>query len=354
MPQPRNHTVQDLADLCRGKLADPARAETVVQQVAFIEEAGPDAVTWITEGKHAKALKTTQAAAIVGTEALLRGDRRGIIVADPELAIAQVLELFDLPQEAPPPGVHPSAIVHPGARLGPGVAVGALAFIHSGAEIGDNSVIHEGVSIGKDVRIGRNTLIYDRCVIYDRCQVGNNVIIHAGAVIGADGFGYIFREGRHRKVPQIGVVIIEDDVEIGANACIDRAKLGATRIGRGTKIDNLVMVAHNVQVGPLCLLAGQSGLSGSVRLGAGVALGGQVGIIHAVRVGDGARLCAQSGVIGDVDAGSVVLGFPARDRLTVLREQVRVKQLPALFEQVIKLEQRVANLEAAADHREAR
>jgi UDP-3-O-[3-hydroxymyristoyl] glucosamine N-acyltransferase len=299
-------------------------------------------------------LPTTQAGAIIGTERLLGGDARGLIVDDPELAIAQVLELFLVPYESPGPGIHPTAVVHPAARLGSGVAVGALAVVHAGAKVGDRSVIHEGVSIGKDVRIGHDTVIHDRCVIYDRCEIGNNVIIHAGAVIGADGFGYIYRDGKHRKIPQIGTVIIEDDVEIGANTCIDRAKLGATRIGRGSKIDNLVMVAHNVRIGPLCILAGQCGLSGSVRLGAGVALGGQVGIIHGIRVGDGAQAGARSCIIGDVAEGEIVWGTPARERISVLRDQARVRKLTVFFEQVAKLEQRVADLEAAADHREAR
>jgi UDP-3-O-[3-hydroxymyristoyl] glucosamine N-acyltransferase len=354
MPEPPSFTIRALAETCGGRLADSSRSGTLIRRAAFIEEAGSDAVTWVSEGKHAKTLRSSAAAAVIGTAALLGDDPRGIVVTDPEWAIAQVLELFRVPYESPTPGVHSTAVVHPRARLAPGVAVGALAVVHSGAEIGENSVIHEGVSIGKDVRIGRNAVIHDRCVIYDRCEIGHNVIIHAGAVIGADGFGYIFRDGQHRKVPQIGTVIIEDDVEIGANTCVDRAKLGATRIGRGSKIDNLVMVAHNVRIGPLCILAGQVGLSGSVRLGAGVALGGQVGIVHGVRVGDHAQLGAKSAVIGDIAEGETVWGIPARERMSVLRDQARVRKLAALFEQVAKLEQRVADLEAAADHREAR
>ncbi|HVP09752.1 MAG TPA: UDP-3-O-(3-hydroxymyristoyl)glucosamine N-acyltransferase [Phycisphaerae bacterium] len=354
MSEPPSFTMRALAETCRGRLAEPSRAETRITHPAFIDEADAHAVTWISEGKHAKALRASAAAAVIGTEALLAGDPRGIIVSDPELAFAQILELFGLPYEAPSPGIHPTAVVHPQAHLASGVAVGALAVIHSGAQIGENTVIHEGVSIGKDVRIGRNSAIHDRCVIYDRCEIGHNVIIHAGTVIGADGFGYIFRDGQHRKVPQIGTVIIEDDVEIGANSCIDRAKLGATRIGRGSKIDNLVMVAHNVRIGPLCVLAGQVGLSGSVRLGAGVALGGQVGISHGIRLGDGVQAGAQSGIIGDIADGEIVWGTPARERMGVLRDQARVRKLAAVFDQVAKLEQRVADLEAATDHRETR
>jgi UDP-3-O-[3-hydroxymyristoyl] glucosamine N-acyltransferase len=352
MSEPQEHTVASLARQCRGRVADASRADTAIRRVAFIDEATPDAVTWITEGKFAKALAATKAGAVIGTQAVLGDDPRGIIVADPEAAIAQILELFDVPQERPAPGVHPTAVVHPEASLAKDVAVGALAVIHKGVSLGEGAIIHEGVSIGRDVKIGRQSIIYDRCVIYDRCEIGNNVIIHAGAVIGADGFGYIFRDGRHRKVPQIGTVVIEDDVEIGANTCIDRAKLGATRIGRGSKIDNLVMIAHNVRLGPLCLLAGQVGLSGSVRLGTGVAMGGQAGVTDGVHVGDAARIGAKSAAIGDIGGGEIVWGIPARDHKTVLRDQARVRKLHELFEHVARLEQRVAELEAAADHRE--
>ncbi len=343
-----------VADACQGRLADPAKAGVSIARVATVEDATPDAVTWVMDAQHAKAVASCRAGGIVGTAGLLGDDPRGIIVADPERAIIEVLKLFEIPVEPPAPGVHPPAVVGAGARLGTGVRVGALAVIGRGAEIGDDSVIHEGVSIGADVRIGCRTTVYDRCVIYDRCRVGNGVIIHSGAVIGADGFGYIFRDSVHRKIPQIGVVVIEDDVEIGANTCIDRAKVGETRVGRGSKIDNLVMVAHNVQLGPLCVLTGQVGISGSVELGVGVVMGGQSGVVHGVKVGDGVRVAAQSCVTGDVPGGRVVLGMPARDRMEVLRDQARVRKLSMFFEQVARIEKRVANLEATADHREPR
>ncbi len=352
MSEQQGYTVESLARQCRGRVADAGRANVVIRRVAFIKEATPDAATWITEGKHAKSLAATQAGAVIGAESVLQGDPRGIIVDDPEAAIAQILELFDVPQERPAPGVHPTAVVHPEASLADNVAVGALAVIHQGVRIGEGTVIHEGVSIGKDVIIGRQSVIHDRCVIYDRCEIGSNVIIHAGAVIGADGFGYIFRDGRHRKVPQIGTVVIEDDVEIGANTCVDRAKLGATRIGRGSKIDNLVTIAHNVQLGPLCVVVAQCGLAGSARLGAGVVLGGQVGIVDGVHIGDGAKVAAKSVAMRDIDDGAVVWGNPARDHISAMRDLARVRKLHELFEQVARLERRVAELEAAADHRE--
>lgn len=344
-------TGKKLAELCRGRLVAPeVTGERVIRTVSTLTDARDDAVSWVAEARHAKSIAESKAAVIVGNEKTVGDDTRGLLVADPELAIAEILDFFMIAQDAPPAGVHPSAVVHSTARLGAHAAIGAHAVLHAGVQLGENSIIHEGVSLGRDVKVGNNSVIYDRVVVYDRCQIGDRVTIHAGSVIGADGFGYIFRDGRHRKTAHIGTVIIEDDVEIGANSCVDRAKIGATRIGRGTKIDNLVMVAHNVQIGPLCVLAGQSGLSGSVRLGAGVALGGQVGISHGIRIGEGAQIGAQSGVIGDIEAGQVLFGTPAQDRTSVFRDYARVRKLSRLFEQVAELSRRVAELEAATDH----
>lgn len=351
MVQPRSLTGRELADLCKGRLLSPdATAGAVIRTVSTLIDAGEDAVSWIAGNKHAKSLANSKAAIIIGSDELLAADPRGLVVNDPELAIAEVLDFFLIRAEAPPLGVHPTAIIHPTVKLDTNVAVGAHAVLLAGVHIGANSVIHEGVSLGRDVRIGRDSVIYDRVVVYDRCELGDRVIVHSGAVIGADGFGYIFRDGRHRKTAHIGTVIIEDDVEIGANTCIDRAKIGATRIGRGTKIDNLVMVAHNVQIGPLCVLAGQTGISGSVRLGTGVAMGGNSGVADGHCIGDGARIAATSVAFADVEAGEVVFGTPAQNRTTALRDQARVRRLARLFEQVTELSRRVAKLEAAADH----
>jgi UDP-3-O-[3-hydroxymyristoyl] glucosamine N-acyltransferase len=347
-------TVGELAVACGGELVDPARqAGKVIRKVATLEEADAESITWIVEARHAKALRSCQAAAVIGAEALLGGDPRGIVVADAELALALVLDRFAVPPERPRPGVHPTAIIHQGVQIGGEVRIGAFAVVHRGVSIGDQTIIHEGVSIGRGVRIGRNCEIFDRCVVYDRCRIGDRVTIHAGAVIGADGFGYIFRDGRHRKLAHIGTVIIEDDVEIGANTTIDRAKVGATIIGRGSKIDNLVMIAHNVRVGPLCVIAGQVGLAGSVRLGAGVALGGRAGVSHGLRLGDGVRAAAGVLAIGDIPAGQVIMGYPAKERMTFLREQARLAKLPKLVEEVAELRRRVKQLEAAANHCES-
>lgn len=355
MPEAPTFTVAALAEICGGRLTDPtSQADTMIRCPATLDEAGPDAVTWITTETHARSLSDCRAGAIIGTEVLLQGDRRGIITNDPVMAMADVLDRFLVPNEPPPPGVHPAAVVHETATLGPGVAVGACAVIQAEARIAQDTVIHEGVSVGRGVEIGRDCQIFDRCVIYDRCQIGTRVILHAGVVVGGDGFGYIFRQGRHRKFAHVGTVVIEDDVEIGANTCIDRAKLGTTRIGRGSKIDNLVQVAHNVQIGPLCVIIAQCALAGSVRLGSSVVMGGQTGIAHSVRVGDGVRIGAKSVAWSDIPAGLTVSGIPAQANTKELRDRARVRRLPKLFEQVKGLARRVADLEAAANSREHR
>jgi UDP-3-O-[3-hydroxymyristoyl] glucosamine N-acyltransferase len=353
MVETRSYTAGELAECCHGRLADPGRSAGIaIQRVATLDEADSNAISWISEPRRVKSLAKSRAAVIIGNEALLAGDPRGLIVGDPELAVAEVLDRFDIPPARPSCGVHPAAIVHASASVASTAAVGAYAVIHADARIDEDTIIHEGVSVGRGVQIGRNCEIYDRCVLYDRVRIGSRVILHAGAVIGADGFGYIFREKNHRKLAHVGTVIIEDDVEIGANTCVDRAKVGATVIGRGSKIDNLVMIAHNCRIGPLCVIAGQSGLSGSVRLGTGVALGGQAGITHGVKLGDGVRVAAKCAVISDFPAGQVVFGSPAYERTAALRDVTRVRKLAELFAEVTELRKRVGELEATADHRE--
>lgn len=350
---PAHHTsltVADLASLCGGRPADASRGGVVLRAVAAAHEAGPDSITWVTEARHAAEAATSQAAAILCTEKLMPGEPRAVFVDDPEFAMTKVLAHFFVPPLPPEPGIHPTAVVDPSARLGRDVRIGAQAVIHGNVQIGDGSIIHEGVSIGRGVTIGSGTTLFDRVVIYDRCTIGNDVVVHAGSVIGADGFGYVYRKGKHHKLPHLGTVIIEDDVELGAGVCVDRGKLGATRIGRGTKIDNLVQVAHNVQIGPLCVIAAQTGISGSVEIGAGVAMGGQVGIAHGLKIGNEVRIAAKSGIMSDVPDGQTVVGSPAQDRSTAFRELARVRKLPELFEQVAELTKRVRDLEAAADH----
>ncbi len=349
MPQ---FTIAQLAEACGGQfLGSKSEAAQVIVGVSALHDARPDTVSWIVNAKHSKYLADTRATAIIGTEALLAGHPRGILVSNPEAALADILDKFEIPAERPPPGVHPQALVHASATIAPTARVGAFAVIHAGANIGDAAVIHEGVSIGRDVTIGSGTVLYDHVVIYDRCQIGERVILHAGAVIGADGFGFFPQGKRLRKLAHIGTVIIENDVEVGPNSVIDRGKFGPTTIGQGSKIDALVMIGHNTQIGPMCVLAGQAGLSGSVRLGAGVALGGQAGVIDGITVGDRVRIGAQSGVTSDIADGEIVLGMPAQPINVEMRGIVHVRKLQKLYDEVAELTRRVKELEASANHR---
>jgi len=287
---------------------------------------------------------------VAGPAALVAEHASAIVCDDPESAIASILELFHVPIEPPAAGIHPAAVVDPAAKLAAGVRVGAHAVIRGDVQIGSGSVIFEGVSIGRGVLIGRDCVLHPSAVVYDRCRLGDRVIVHAGAVIGADGFGFRFRDGRHLRNPHIGTVVIEDDVEIGANSCVDRAKVGITRVGRGSKIDNLVQVAHNVNIGEICVLAAQTGLAGSVKIGRGAAFGGHSGAVDNVSIGPGARLGATSVVISDLAAGETVLGFPAYNAKRFMRDTARLRRLNELFEQVAELSKRVAQLESATDH----
>lgn len=346
------YSVAQIAEWCGGRVpAGGALGAQLIRGVQTLVDADPAQVSWIANAGHRKALESTRAGAVIGRESDLEGFPRGIVVADPEAAIAEVLARFQVPLVQPSAGIHPTAIIHETAQLGTNTAVGAFVCIGPGAQIGENSVIHDGTVIGAGVRLGTGCVVHANCVVYDRSVLGNRVILHAGVVIGADGFGYIFRDGQHRKVPQIGTVVIEDDVEIGANSCIDRAKVGATRIGRGSKIDNLVQVAHNVQLGQGCILVSQAGIAGSTKLGNWVVMGGQSGVIDGIALGEGARIAAQAGVTKDVPPGQTVMGFPARERMAFQRAEVRINRLASLYEQVAELKKKVAQLERAANDR---
>ena len=268
-------------------------------------------------------------------------------VEDAELATARVLERLAPPIPRPLPGVHPAAIVAASARLGEECRIGPGVVIGERCVIGDRSVLHANVYIGDDTTLGSDCEMLPNVVLRERITVGHRVIIHAGSVIGSDGFGYRWDGTRHVKVPQIGVVVIEDDVEIGSCACIDRAKFAETRIGRGTKIDNLVQIAHNVRIGPHCVIVGQAGMAGSVTLGAGVVLGGQSAVRDHISLGDGAMLAACSGLMEDIDPRQVMSGVPALPHRQSLREQAALRRLPDLVVQVRKLQEQVERLQAA-------
>ena len=336
-------TLGQLAEALAAKLVgDPDR---VVTGVATLEAASPSDVSFLTDPRYEAIARTSRAGAFivpVGTRGL-----PGPVLecAAPQRALIELLTLFH-PRPAVAPGVDPTAVVAADVVVEEGAAIGPLAVIEAGARIGARVQIHALVYVGAGVHIGDECVIYPHVVLREGVKVGRRVIVHAGAVLGADGFGYAPDGGVHRKIPQVGTVVIEDDVEIGANTTIDRSTLGATIVRRGTKIDNLVQIAHNVDIGEDVIIAAQSGIAGSSRLGRGAVLGGQVGIADHVSVGEGAMLGAQAGTTHDVPAGARMAGTWARPMLLARRIWVAQAELPEMAARLKKLERRIAELEA--------
>jgi UDP-3-O-[3-hydroxymyristoyl] glucosamine N-acyltransferase len=332
--------------------AAPAEADLPIAGIGPLDEAGPNELSYVSSDAYLRQLRGTRAAAVIvqtGVKLPRENTRPVLLVEDAELAVAKVLAYFAPPVPAPPPGIHASAVIDPTAELGEGVAVGPHVVIGARCHIGRASVLYPGVVLGDDVTIGEACRFYPKVVIRERITVGSRVIIHAGSVLGTDGFGYRWDGRQHAKVPQIGTVIIEDDVEIGSCVCIDRAKFSSTRIGIGTKIDNLVQIAHNVQIGPHCIIVGQAGLAGSARLGTGVVLGGQAAVRDHVTLGEGAMAAACSAIVSDVEPRTIVSGMPALPHRQSLREQAALRHLPALRDQVRKLQDELEELKKRMD-----
>jgi len=313
---------------------EPPDAAGEITGVAPIETARPGELTFIANPKYAASARSTQASAIIVGRDFPVIDRATLRTGNPHLAYAKAAELF---YEAPAyaPGVHPSAVIHPAAKIGRGAHVGACAVIEADVRIGDNCVLQPHVVIYRGVTIGDNFFAHSHVSIRENCRIGNNVLLHNNVVIGSDGFGFAKdNDGRWYKIPQAGIVVIEDDVEIQANTVIDRASLGETRICRGVKIDNLVQVAHNCVVGENSMLCSQVGIAGSTQIGKNAILAGQVGVAGHCKVGDGVVITAKSGTHGDIPDGSVMSGIPAFDNRQWLRSVAMFKQLPELAKQV--------------------
>lgn len=261
-----------------------------------------------------------------------------IKVASSRIAFAQVLPLF-FPEPKVTPGIHPTASIAESAKIDPTVHIGPHCTIGENCVIGANTVIHSRTSIGPETTLGEDCTIYPGVNIYHRCEIYNRVIIHAGTVIGSDGFGYVFDQGMHRKIPQVGNVIIHDDVEIGASVTIDRGTLGPTVIGKGSKLDNLIQIAHNVQIGEHCIITAQVGIAGSTRVGNYTQIGGQTGIAGHLRIGDKVQITAQSGVMHDIPDGEKWFGSPAQPDRRAKRVLLAIQQLPRLIKRISELEQ---------------
>jgi len=343
-------TVARLAEKIGAELAGPGSGQ--IASVSGIATAGPGDVTFMTDKKHLDELARSKAGAVIVAERIEALTRPQLIVENVNRALITSLNIFAPKLTPPSPGVHQSAVVAETAKVAGGVSIGANVYIGCNAEVGDNTVIGTGCCIGENSIIGKNCRLDGNVIVYHNCAIGNNVIIQANSTIGSTGFGYILIDGEHRLIPHNGGVIIEDFVEIGANCCVDRAKFGNTIIGAGTKVDNLVQIAHNVVIGKCCLLVGQVGIAGSAELGDGVVLGGQAGVKDNIKIGDKAMIGGQSGVLESIAADKQVFGTPAQDIKKAFREIALTRRLPEMAEQLKRLIKRVEELEAAKDDKE--
>jgi UDP-3-O-[3-hydroxymyristoyl] glucosamine N-acyltransferase len=317
----------------------------VIRGVAGIREALPGDVTFLANARYESHLTETRASAVICDRQPRECSIPMLQVDNPYLAFQQAVRVFRPDLYRPAPGVHPTAVIAPDATLGEDVSIGPYCVVESGARLGTRTVVMAGGYIGGRAEVGEGSFLYPRVVIREECVVGARCILHAGVVIGADGFGFAFDAGRYHKVPQVGNVVIGDDVEIGANTCVDRATTDSTRIGDGTKIDNLVQIGHNVIIGRHCIIVAQVGVAGSTQLEDYVTLGGQVGVGGHLRLEKGAIVAAQSGVSRNVKAKEIVSGYPAIAHAAWKRASVLMRRLPQLFQRTKELEQRVETLE---------
>lgn len=354
----RARTVGELAEVVRGRVyGDP---ETVIRGIASIEDARIGDITFAesmrflqnAEQSSASAILAPQDsrfAAVTGTGVSAAEEPHGAVktviqVENPRLAFAQLLDLF-APEQYAERGLHKSAIIGADFRCGANVAIGANCVLGENVRLGDNVTIHPLVYLGDDVEIGDNTIVFPQVTLLRGTVVGSGCVLHSGTVLGADGFGYLTIGGKHRKVPQIGNVALGDNVEVGANVTIDRARTGSTRIGSGTKIDNLVHIGHNCEIGEDCIIVAQVGLAGGVEVGHHVILAGQSGVKEQVKIGAGAVVGAQAAVIGDIPAGAFVSGFGARPHKEFLKTNAAASHLPDLLRKFRDMERRLESLE---------
>lgn len=333
-------TAAAIARLVGGELAGDGAA--AVASIAPLDRARGDQLSFCGSARYGPLMESSAAGVVLVSPEMAAtpsSARARIMVAKPHDALLSLIpRLYRAPDRVP--GIHPTAVIGAGAALGEAPSIGPYAVVEAGAVLGDRVTIGAHSVIGSGARLGHDTQIYAGVTIYARAQLGQRVIVQSGARIGSDGFGYVFRDGHHEKIPHVGGCILEDDVEVGANSTIDRGSIDDTVVGAGTKLDNLVHIGHNVRVGKLCLLMAQVGVAGSVRIEDGAILAGQVGVSGHHTIGKGATLAAQAGVFGDIPAGETWSGYPARPHKEALRAQAALFKLPALLRRIERLLER--------------
>lgn len=325
-------------------------SNTKVNTFAKIEEAGPGCLTFLANPKYTHYIYSTKAGAVLVSNTFeVDGDISAALIRvdNPYEALSRLMRMVDQVLNPQPTGIEQPSFVADGVTIPDEAYIGAFAYVGEGVELGKGVKIYPNVFIGRGAQIGEDTILYPGAKVYPRCKVGKRCVIHAGAVIGADGFGFAPNaEGKYEKIPQMGIAVIGDDVEIGANTTVDRATMGQTVIGEGSKLDNLIQVAHNCTIGSDTVIAAQAGVAGSTHIGSHCMIGGQVGFAGHISVGDNVQIGAQSGVPNNVEAGSRVMGYPAVDSRDFLRQAALIKRLPSMADELRRLSKEVAAIKA--------
>ena len=334
--------LKEIAGYVRGELVGDPSVE--ITGVAGIEDAQTGDLTFLANPKYKAFLERTSASCVIVGKEIEKAKVPLIRHPNPYLAFSRAMELFFETEKRYPKTIHPTTVLGKGVKLGEDVHLGPYVVTEDDVCLEQNVTVLAASFIGAKSNIGENCLIYPRVTIRENTEIGKNVIIHSGTVIGSDGFGYAQEKGVHHKIPQMGKVIIEDDVEIGANVTVDRGTLGATRIGRGTKIDNLVQIGHNVVIGKNCIIAGQVGISGSTKIGNNVILGGQVGLTGHIKIGNKVMIGAQSGVTKDIPENMVVFGYPAREIKKTKRIEACLSRLPEYIKRLKEIEEKLKHI----------
>jgi UDP-3-O-[3-hydroxymyristoyl] glucosamine N-acyltransferase len=341
-------TVEQLAQRIDAQLIGNGAA--LIRGVGAIDDAADDTITFVSDQKHIAKLAGSKAAAVIVAKTIDGCAKPQLVVKNVDATLIATMKIF-APKLTPPAAcIHPSAVIEKTAEISQTALIGAGAYIGHNVKIGNETCIGAGCSIGENSVVGNNCRLDANTVVYHNCIIGNNVIVQANTTIGSVGFGYSFFDGRHNLIPHNGGVIIEDYVEIGANCCVDRAKFGNTVIGAGSKVDNLVQIAHNVVIGKCCLIVAQVGIAGSCKLGNGAVLGGQTAVAPHCAIGDGTMLAARTAVVADLPAGQKMAGSPAVEIREALRIVMAQQRLPELLKQVKELTNKVAELEAAKNN----